>query len=94
MKRKIRILLCVLLSSIPLYILANVAIRTATRDRHIRALQDEAAALVKEERFAEASNKLEELQVSLMGAGRYQEALDASPKIVEVSQKASDRKSP
>ena len=88
MKRRTRILLFVLPLSIPLYILANVAIRTATRDMHIRALQDEAAALVKEERFAEASNKLEELQVSLMGAG------NASPKIEEVSQKASDRKSP
>jgi peroxiredoxin len=63
-------------------------------EREIHNLQNETAALIKAEKFAQASDKLEQLQMLLMDAGRYQEALDASFKIEEVSRKVSDRKSP
>ena len=62
--------------------------------RQIQELRDEAAALVAAQRFAEAADKYEELQVLCMNAGRYQEALDASFLIEDLSQKVSDRRSP
>jgi peroxiredoxin len=97
MKRKVWILLFVLSLSITFHVQVQKATATTkqeTLQRQVDDLQNEAAALIKEEKLALAADKLEELQVLFMKNQRYQEALDTSFKIEEVSQKASDRRSP
>jgi len=75
-------------------VLATQTVKQKEQRRQIDALQNEAAALIKEGRLAQAAAKFEQLQVLFMNAEMYRDALDASLKIEEVSQKASDRKSP
>ncbi len=97
MKRKIWILLFVPLVSAAFCAQAQKATEPANQeklDRQIESLRNEAAALAKEGKFSEAADKFEKLQVTCMNNRRYREALDASLKIEEMSQKASDRKSP
>jgi len=62
--------------------------------RQISDLQNQVDALLKEQEFVQASDKLERLQMLYMDAGRYQEALNTSFKIEEISPKVSDRESP
>lgn len=97
MTRKMWVFPLILLLSMALYVQVERATRSRESeklDRQVEELRAEAATLVKEEKFADAADKLERLQVLLMNAGRYREALDASFKIEEVSKKASDRRSP
>jgi peroxiredoxin len=62
--------------------------------RQISDLQNQVDALLKEQEFAQASDKLERLQMLYMDAGRYEEALNASFKIEEISYKVSNRQTP
>jgi peroxiredoxin len=97
MKRKWWILLLVLPLAVAAYVQAQRLSHAAEQKRlqgQVRSLQAAATALVKEEKYAQAADKFEELQVLLMNAGRYQEALVASHSIEEVSLKASERRSP
>ena len=57
-------------------------------------LQREASALRSEGKHAQALDTLEQLQVLLMNAGKYQDALNTSLMMEEWSQMASDRRSP
>jgi len=92
--RKASVVLVVLTLSAAGLVLATRAVRQKEQRRQIDALQNEAAALIKEGRLTQAADKLEQLQVRFMNAEMYREALDASLKIEQVSQRASDRKSP
>jgi peroxiredoxin len=97
MTRKMWVFPFVLLLSIALYVQVEKATHSSDPqklDQQIEDLRAESADLVKAEKFAQAADKLEQLQVLLMNAGRYREALDASFEIEEVSIKASDRRSP
>lgn len=60
----------------------------------ILSLRKQADALIEGKQFAEASDKLEGLQMRLMKERRYQEALDVSFEIEDVAGKASERRSP
>jgi peroxiredoxin len=70
------------------------AARQDTIAQHIQVMRGEAATLVKTGKFAEAADKFEQLQIVLMKAKRYEEALQTSFTIEEVSEKASERRSP
>ena len=91
----------ILVLALPLLIaLSFLAVKTTRAVKQqkliqkISDLQNEASALRKEEKFVEALDKLEELQVLLMNAGKYQDALITSFTMEEWSSTASDRKSP
>ena len=62
--------------------------------RQISDLQNQVDALLKEQEFVQASDKLERLQMLYMDAGRYQEALNASFKIEEISPKCPTARPP
>jgi len=94
MMRKASVVLVVLTLSVAGLVLATQTVKQKEERRQIDALQNEAAALIKEGRLTQAADKLEQLQVRFMNAEMYREALDASLKIEQVSQRASDRKSP
>jgi peroxiredoxin len=71
--------------------------QTAKKEKlgpQISDLQDQVDALLKEQEFAQASDKLERLQMLYMDAGRYHEALNASFKIEEISPQVSNRETP
>ena len=73
------------------------ATQTAKQEKlenQTRGLQKQVATLLKDDKFSEAADELERLQMLFMDAGRYEDALDASFKIEEISSKVSDRKSP
>ena len=82
---------------IALSLLAVKTIRTVKQEnlmQKISNLENEASTLRKEEKLVEALDKLEQLQVLLMNAGKYQDALITSFTMEEWSRTASDRKSP
>jgi peroxiredoxin len=68
--------------------------RQAGTTNQIRTLRGEADSLIKEKKFAQASDKLEGLQILLMKERQYEEALKVSFEIEEVAGKASERRSP
>ncbi len=84
----------------PLVVLSFFAIRmnqTAKQEKlkqTIHDLQSEASALRREGKYTRALDTLEQLQVLLMNAGKYQDGLHASLTMEEWSQMTSDRKSP
>ncbi len=97
MKWELWVLPFVLLLSSASCVQGQDATQTAKQEKlehQIHDLQNQVAALLKDEKFAEASDKLERLQMLFMDAGRYEDALDASFKIEEISPKVSDRESP
>lgn len=97
MKRERWVLLFVLLLSSASCAQGQDATTTGKQvklEQQIQELQNQVAELLKNEKFSEAADKLERLQMLLMDAGRYEDALDASFKIEEISPKVSDRESP
>jgi peroxiredoxin len=68
--------------------------RQSAADRGVVVLRGEADTLIKAKQFAQAADTLEGLQMLLMKARRYQEALDVSFEIDEAASRASDRRSP
>jgi outer membrane protein assembly factor BamD (BamD/ComL family) len=96
-KWKLWVLLFVLLSSSATCVQGQDATQNAEQEKlehQIHDLQNQVAALLKDEKFAEASDKLERLQMLYMDTGRYEEALNASFKIEEISAKVSSRQTP
>lgn len=90
-------LLAAVSTSIVIGLAASLACQPANQAgaaSEIRILRDQADALIKEQQFAQASDKLEELQMRLMKDRRYQEALDVSFEIEDVAGRASERRSP
>ncbi len=75
------------------FLAARAAEQAGTAGR-IETMRHEAETLIKEKRFAEASDKLEGLQMALMKERQYPEALQVSFEIEEVAAKASARRSP
>ena len=97
MKRVIWVLLIVVPLSIIGYVQASKANQAAKEERlveRIQSLRKEVSGFLEAKRFAQAADKLEELQVLLMDNGRYQDALAASLQIEEVSHRFSERLSP
>ena len=97
MKWKTWAFLLVLLVSVALYVPVRRVTQAAKQrglNQQIQILREEAAALVEQERFAQASDKLEELQVLFMDTRRYQDALETSFTIEDISAKVSNRRSP
>ncbi len=98
MKRRKWILILALPLSIALGLLGVKAIQKARQQQElsqkISDLQNEASALRAEENFVEALNTLERLQVLLMNAGKYQDALATSFTMEEWSGMCPERKSP
>jgi peroxiredoxin len=68
--------------------------RQSGATHQIQTLRGEADALIKEKEFAQASDRLERLQILLMKERQYEEALKVSFEIEEVAGKASERRSP
>jgi peroxiredoxin len=90
-------LLLALPLSVGIVVWTRMATQGASQERlkqQVQDLQNEVATLIKDENFAQASVKLEELQMLFVKAGRYQEALEASLQIEQVDGKASGRRSP
>jgi len=70
------------------------AVRQQKVTQQVQDLRSEASTLVREGKLAQAADKLEALQVLFMNAGRYQDALEASLAIEDLSQKVAERQSP
>jgi peroxiredoxin len=97
MKRILVVLQVVLLLTSACCAQSQESAQTAKQEklgRQISDLQNQVDALLKAQEFAQASDKLERLQMLCMDAGRYQEALNASFKIEEISPKVSNRETP
>ena len=97
MKRILVVLHVVLLLTSACRAQSQESAQTATQEKlehQISDLQNQVDALLKEQDFAQASDELERLQMLYMDAGRYQEALNASFKIEEISPQVSNRENP
>jgi peroxiredoxin/type II secretory pathway pseudopilin PulG len=97
MKRIKWILVLALLLLVALSLFAMRTFQTAKQEKlkqTISDLQSEASALRSDGKHAQALDKLEQLQVLLMNAGKYQDALSISLTMEKWSQMASDRRSP
>lgn len=97
MSRRLLVLISAVGLSIGLTLLAlgvTQIVRRTKLQRQVEELRQQATLQSKEGHFAQAADTFEQLQVLFMNAGQYQEALDASLAIEEVSQKVSDRQSP
>jgi peroxiredoxin len=75
-------------------LLVAYAAKRRDQDGRIQAMRTEADAFRIEKKYAEASDRLEGLQMLLMKERRFEDALKVSFEIEEVAAKASERRSP
>jgi hypothetical protein len=90
------LLVAVPVAVVVLLVTLLVAYAAKRRDQggRIQAMRSEADLLIIEKKYAEASDRLEGLQMLLMKERRFEDALKVSFEIEEVAAKASGRRSP